>query len=91
MSSDYDHHDYYLRQGMPKHMLETLEAYRDQGRPVGDFLRAVISNDLMEAAGRADIHNIQILHVYAAWLYNDCPSNLHGSAERYEQWINKER
>jgi hypothetical protein len=78
---------FYLADGIPEHMLESLVEYRDNHRPVGDFLRAVLSNNLMEAAGRADNVNIYLLHKYARFLYNEMPMAACGSVENYEAWI----
>lgn len=52
------------------------------GDALGGFLEAVIQNDLIEAAGRADPTNIQLLGVYAMFLYNFAPSDCHGSPEK---------
>lgn len=72
---------------IPRHALESLEEYVKHGRPVGSFLEAVISNDLMEAVGRADYYNMHIIDVYAKWLYNKAPIACHGSRKIYETWI----
>ena len=40
----------------------------------GDFMNAVISNDLVEAFSRADSTNTAIMRTYTMWLYNDVPS-----------------
>ena len=42
---------------IPEHMLQSLNLYVKKGVPVGDFLTAVLSNDLFEAVGRADNDN----------------------------------
>lgn len=78
---------FYLAQGIPEHMLESLVAYRDERRPVGDFLRAVLSNNLMEAAGRADSTNIYLLHKYVQFIYNEMPRASCGSVENYDNWL----
>lgn len=72
---------------IPEHMLESLIAYRDEGRPTGDFLEAVIANDLVGAAGRADSININLLPSYANWLYNEIPQSAWGSRQAYRSWI----
>ena len=53
----------------------------------GHFLQAILSNDLVEAAGRADHENVQILHVYASLLYNCLPKPSWGSHEAMMKWI----
>jgi len=68
-------------------MLAKLQRYIDVGCPVGGFLRAVISNDLREAVGRADERNISNLPAYVVWLYNEAPSGASGSPEAYQLWL----
>lgn len=63
-----------------------LIRYVLHGDQVGDFLSAVISNELVEAAGRADAENIVILHVYAAFLHNVAPGASWGSREAMRSW-----
>ncbi len=72
-------------------MLEALQAYAEHGRPVGDFLTAVLANDLQDACGRADDFNLPNLPAFAAWVYNECPIPAHGSRERVKAWIIKKR
>src|SRR5688572_25670613 len=57
----------------------------------GDFLRAVLSNDLTEACGRADDYNLLTLPAIVAYVYNNLPADCHGSRERYEAWASKHR
>lgn len=68
-------------------MVEALERYRDLHHPVGDFLQAVISNDLKEAAARADDDNLENIQAFAAYLYNELPSPSQGSRKAYADWI----
>jgi hypothetical protein len=42
----------------------------------GDFVKAFVNNDLMEALGRADDTNLGFMHFYAQLLYNFSPSDL---------------
>jgi len=81
--------DPYSFRGMviPPHMLLALQRYAASGLPVGDFLRAVICNDLKEACGRADDTNQPILPAYVAWLYNEAPMACWGSEQRHLQWL----
>jgi hypothetical protein len=81
----------YTQRGMtiPPHMLTRLRAYIEQGHPVGDFLQAVLSNDLREACGRADETNIRILPVYVIYLYNEAPAACWGSPAKHQAWLQK--
>ena len=74
---------------IPPNMMERLLAYTIEHQPVGDFLQAVICNDLRGAFGRADDVNIEIIGVYVAWFYNEAPGLCHGSREAYRAWIAK--
>ena len=68
---------------------EKLDNYAQHGTPTGDFLRAVLSNDLMEAVGRADDYNITTVHSICGYVYNELPSRCHGSPEIYRSWIER--
>lgn len=76
--------DHYL---IPRHMMEAMIRYRDHHIPVGDFLQAVIRNDLSEATGRADETNLWIIPIYVNWFYNEVPSPAWGSKEAYQFWL----
>lgn len=77
-------HDYTL---IPQPCMEGLQRYVKDGTPTGDFLHAVLCNDLKEAVGRADEQNLWLLPIYCHWLYNEAPSPCWGSPERVERWI----
>lgn len=72
--------------GIPEHMVSGLAYYVVNGRPTGDFLRAVISNDLFEAMGRADFSNIEILNEYVLFFVNDTPVGCWGLSTAYKRW-----
>lgn len=74
---------------IPTHMHEGVEAYVMTGRPCGDFLTALLANDFMEAAGRADDHNLNALKGWAIFLYCHVPSGCRGSYEHVRAWIAK--
>lgn len=71
---------------IPEHMREAMLEYVEQGRLTGDFLRAVVSNDLAGAVGRADAQNLLLLPVYVRWFYNRAPSGCSGSPAIVQQW-----
>jgi hypothetical protein len=75
---------YQFRQfAIPEHM---MTGYIERGVPVGDFLTAVLENNLSEACGRADDDNLENLPAYVAYLYNEAPSPCHGSPEKVRAW-----
>ena len=71
---------------IPPTILSALRRYADDHMPTGGFLRAVLSNDLMEAVGRADVESLAALHSIAGYVYNEMPGNCHGSREVYDKW-----
>lgn len=66
---------------------ESLDAYWNTGRPTGDFLKAVLSNDLFDAVGRADHENIRDLKEIVSYIYNELPQNAHGSKDNVRYYI----
>lgn len=74
---------------LESHQIEALERYvKDRIEP-GSFLMAVLSNNLKEACGRADMYNRRRIFEYCEWLYNKAPSACWGSPERVEAWLSK--
>lgn len=65
----------------PPHLIERLIDYRDNGTPTGDFLRAVLENNLWQAIGRADDENLPRLPDIVAWVYENMPHKAWGSRE----------
>jgi hypothetical protein len=55
--------------------------------PPGGFLTAVLSNDLMEATGRADQGNAAAIVDIAKFVHNCIPAPCHGSRERVAKWL----
>jgi hypothetical protein len=72
---------------VPEHDHGGLVRYLSQGVPPGDFLTAVLQNDLREALGRADDTNMHALPAIVAWLYNNAAAGSWGSRERFDDWI----
>ncbi len=72
---------------IPAHMQEAIRRYVVQGIQPGDFLTAVITNDLRNAVNRADETNLPLLKVYVQWFYNEAPSACWGSHEMMHEWM----
>lgn len=72
---------------IPDYMRGAVARYIGHGIPPGNFLTAVLSNDLKEACGRADDENKFALYRYVQFLYCDAPAGCWGSPERVEEWI----
>lgn len=72
---------------LPEHMRGAMQRYIENRIPPGSFLMAVLSNDLMDALGRADSVNRVRLRDIAVWLYNFSPSGCFGSVEKVRAWL----
>lgn len=80
-----------LRQiAIPSHMHAAIRCHVIDRQPVGDFLTAVLSNDLKEAVKRADHLNLTALVPWVDLLYNYCPSNCWGSPAKVKAWLGEE-
>ena len=73
--------------GLPWALRTGVQEYVEHHHPPGDFLTAVISNDLKEALGRADDGNRARLFDIVAWFYNEAPGICWGSPERMRDWL----
>lgn len=71
---------------IPERMMPALRHWIDHGIPPGDFLLAVLCNDLMDAIGRADDENRQNLPAYISFLFNEAPSPCWGSPPKVIAW-----
>lgn len=71
----------------PEWVKETLTAYVETGRPTGDFLAACLSNDFIDAIGRADAVSLAHIGDIANYIYNKIPSSSWGSRETVRTWI----
>lgn len=65
---------------------EALDDYAENGAPLGDFLTAVVENNLFEALGRADSYNRATIFQICGYIYNELPSPCHGSPEKVAKW-----
>jgi len=72
---------------LPQHMRGGMQRYIEQGIPPGGFLAAILANDLVLAAMRADAINQHQLFDYAHFLYNQAPRDCWGCQEAIDEWI----
>jgi len=72
---------------MPEYTKKALDLYVSDRIPTGGFLCAVLTNDLFEAVGRADIQNRYALFQICNYIYNEIPSTCWGSPERVREWL----
>lgn len=75
--------------GIPEHMVDGVVRYVVHRVEPGDFMTALLSNDLMGAAHRADDLNGPALFNWAKLLYNHFPIQSYGSPEAVAAWTEK--
>jgi hypothetical protein len=68
------------------YMTDGLKLYVERGILPGDFLIALLSNDLLEAYRRADDNNTAAMRDWASFLHNQLPRGCHGSREAVQAW-----
>ena len=71
---------------LPSHMHYAIKAWIERGEHPGGFLTALLSNDLMDAFGRADEDNTAAMRNWVVYLYNYAPSGCFGSPEKFKAW-----
>lgn len=72
---------------IPERMMVGLNQYVEQHIEPGGFLRKVLENDLVGAAGTADEENLRNLPAYAAYMYNEMPEMCWGNKEKVNNWL----
>ena len=68
---------------IPERTMEGFRKYLFEGVPTGDFLKAVLDNNLFEAFGRADEGNRGALWLIVKLVYNEFPL----CARDRKQWL----
>ena len=71
---------------VPSHLHTGLRDWIVFGQGVGDFLTAVLTNDLSGAALRADSVNSYALIQIVKWVTWHAPSVCYGSREKFDAW-----
>jgi len=72
---------------IPEHCRYGVALYVMEGCSTGDFLQAVLTNDLMHAVEKADDLNATALSNYARYLYNYTPRSCYGDESNVDKWI----
>jgi len=75
--------EYYV----PAQMMAAIQRYIKHKYPVGDFLTAVITNNLKESINRADDNNLKNLPAFVHFFYNEAPPQCWGSVENMKNWL----
>lgn len=68
-------------------VVEGIEDFVHRGVPPGDFLYAVLSNNLKESFCRADHDNFKNMGLIVRYLYNFVPAACWGSPENVRAWL----
>lgn len=79
------------RYAVNDYVQQALVNYFVRKLPPGSFLTAVLSNDLVDAAGRADHINTENLASIAKWVANRAPTGSWGSREHVASWLRGNR
>ncbi len=80
----YTFQDFYI----PERMMPGIQRYIEERILPGNFLTAVICNNLKHAVMYADDENIRNLPAYASYFYSKAPIECWGSEEKMKAWIN---
>lgn len=73
--------------GLPTHMYGGMERYLYDRLKTGDFLRAVLENDLVDACARADIQNRAVLFGWGRFMYEELPIPCYGNSFKVDEWL----
>ncbi len=68
-------------------IIESILDYVRERVPPGDFLRAVLENNLKESFQRADEDNIRNMFEIVQFIYNEIPASCWGSPEKVKEWL----
>ena len=71
---------------LPPYMQDGAKRYVEEGCTPGDFLQAVLENNLSGAYGYADDVNIREMYNWAMWLHNDIPALCWGTKDQVKAW-----
>jgi hypothetical protein len=75
--------------GLPEYMQEGVVRYIFDYIMPGNFLEALLANDLSRSVSCADMENSSKLKDWVCFIYNTLPSNCWGSYGIIQDWIEK--
>ena len=75
------------RQLIPENIVNAMIAYRDSAFPTGDFVQAVIENDLVGAIKHADYMSSMAMEHIVDFIVATFPRACWGSPKAYANWI----
>lgn len=71
--------------------LNALYRYVEDKTPTGDFLHAVLTNNLCVAIGRADPENMVALKEIMKFCHNEIRMDCYGSPKVVKDWLSSEK
>jgi hypothetical protein len=71
---------------IPQAVKDEIDRHAKQGCPCGDFVTAVLDNDLKEAFKCADDYNIMHMREIVTYMYNHTPAACQGSKLKRRAW-----
>lgn len=77
--------------GAIRDVVETINRYVEHGCQPGDFVLAVLENNLREAFMRADNYNTAHMQEIVRYCYNEIPGAAWGSPEKVRLWLEEVR
>ena len=72
---------------LPDYMRGGMRRWIEHAIPPGDFMRALLENDLIRTFEKADSTNQRRVGDYLRFLYNCAPRGCFGSPENYAAWV----
>jgi hypothetical protein len=73
-------------ENLPERLQPGMRRYVEDGGDVGNFLTAVLSNDLRNTLRHADATNLKLLTEIVGWLHWEVPDSCWGSVEAVKTW-----
>lgn len=71
---------------IPPAVREAIDAWVEKGWQPGHFVTGVLTNNLFEAIGRADVYSMAALPAICGYVFNELPSACWGSVEKCQEW-----
>lgn len=76
---------------LPEGLRDGMRRYIEHGILPGDFLQAVLRNDLVDAVLRADATSAHTMYGIACFMNGEAPETCWGSREKMEAWAKARR
>jgi hypothetical protein len=77
----------HMRIPIPRNLADGIERYLTRGIAPGDFLSAVIRNDLRATFALGDPASLSVLPAVLAFLYWEAPGRSSGSPAIMDTWV----